>query len=83
MAPRVSVTESDLLDALAASQVSDAPKHARSAAEMADETGVAITTVNKALRALHRTGRVQSFMVRRPAVDGKMRPIPVYVIRPA
>lgn len=82
MASSLSITEAELLDALASAARGDAPEEARTTQELADEAGVPARKVNAALRALHRQGRLVSHRVIRVGVDGRLAPVPAYTILP-
>lgn len=82
MAP-VQVTESDLLDALAAATPGHGPESARTTQEMMAATKLTMHSVSKALRQLQATGRLQAHRVPRPAIDGVMRLVAAYTITPA
>lgn len=77
------VTESDLLDALAAAASGDGPDDARTAQEMADDAGISVPRVRRALQQLARAGRLESHRVRRPDLSGRVQLLPAYTIRPA
>lgn len=78
----MTITQTELLDALAAACASDAPEDARTAQEMADELGLAVPRVRKALKALQRVGRLGMHTVRRTDLSGRPQSLPAYTIRP-
>lgn len=80
MSARLVVTEADLLDALATA--STAPTDARTAQQMAAETGRHLWQVQKALRALHVQGRLRTYRVPHVGIDGRRGMVPAYTILP-
>ena len=78
----IRITESELIDALAAAASGDAPEEAKTAQELATETGVVLSTTQKALRALFQQGRLQTYRVRRIGMDGRNTLVPAYTITP-
>lgn len=78
--PPIIVTEADLLDALATA--STAPEDAKTAHEMARETGLALWAVQKALRALHAEGRLRAHRKPHVGIDGRRGLVPAYTILP-
>lgn len=77
------ITQSEILETLAAALKSDAPEDARTIRELMRETGEDRSKITEALRALHEEGRLRSYQVKREGFDGKMRPVPAYTILPA
>lgn len=75
----VSITEAELLEALAHSQKPGA-EGARTVQEMAAETGIPEPRIRRALQALHREGRLTAYYVSRLAIDGHARRVPAYSI---
>lgn len=78
-----SVTEAELLDALALACAGDAPDDARTVQEMADASGLHIRRVRAALVTLKAQGRLTAYQVTREALDGRAARVPAYTIRPA
>ena len=78
----VRITESELLDALA-NATGEGPDDARTAQEMADDAGIPVARVRRALQQLARAGRLESHRVRRPDLSGRLQVLPAYTIRPA
>jgi hypothetical protein len=83
MATLVSISEAELLDALAAATKGSAPEHARTATELAAEHGIALKRMRTALSALKAQGRLQIHTVSREALDGRLSRIAGYTITPA
>lgn len=82
MAP-VSITESELLEALASATHGAGPEGARTTHELMAETNRSLHSVNKALKQLQASGRLLHHRVPRPAIDGVMRLVAAYTITPA
>jgi prolyl-tRNA editing enzyme YbaK/EbsC (Cys-tRNA(Pro) deacylase) len=80
---RVTVTESELIDALSAAINSQAPEDARTVHQLARASGVPESRVVKTLRALHEEGRVIAHRVPYTALDGRKTTVPAYTILPA
>lgn len=85
MASRVSVTESELLDALAEAGPRPAPAHAHAltAAELRERLGLKRDTLKKRLRELNAAGRLETWIVQRTDVGGRPVGVPAYTIKPA
>lgn len=79
----MTITESELMDALADAIRSEAPEDARTVRQLAEIAGVPESRVNKTLRALHAQGRVTAHRVPHVGVDGRRCTVPAYTIRPA
>lgn len=77
---RISITEADLLDALATA--STAPEDARTVQQMAAEMGLSAWRVQSCLRALHAQGRLVMYKVPHVGIDGRRGKVPAYTIRP-
>lgn len=77
----ISVTESELLEALAAAGA--APEDARTVAEMSELVGYGTTTVRQTLGTLAKAGRLQTHFVERLRIDGRRTKVPAYTILPA
>lgn len=75
----ISITESELLEALAHSQ-RPGEDGARTVQEMAADTGLSDERVRKAMAAFQRQGRLTVYRVRRTAIDGSLRVVPAYSI---
>lgn len=82
MAP-IAITESELLDALAASAHEAGPEHARTIRELSAATNIVERRVRNALRVLQAAGRLQVHRVTRTALDGRAATVPAYTILPA
>jgi hypothetical protein len=76
----ISVTESELLDALASAQ--RVQPDGQTVTEMADATGVDRRKVLNALRVIHKEGRLQVRQAHRLGINGRAQPVPVYTILP-
>lgn len=77
------ITTGELLEALAAAARGNVPEDARTVNELSEASGVSIRRVRAALALLNRVGRLESFQVVRPALDGRASRVPAYTIRPA
>lgn len=78
----IQITETELLDALAAAQASDSPDDARTTEEMAADANLAVRHVRAALKVLQRQGRLRTHRVRRVALDGRNALVAGYTILP-
>lgn len=78
----VSITEQELLDALAAS-VTVTPDEARTAEELVAHTGMTLGKVRKALHLYAAQGRLQVHQKLKPGIDGRQISRPAYTIKPA
>ncbi len=74
------ITLAELLDAL--HTASEAPEDAQTVAQMAEAMRVRGSTINTALRSLHKQGRVKAYRVPHVGVDGRRMTIPAYTILP-
>lgn len=77
-----SITESELLAALASAVTSDAPEDARTAQELSRETGIPVTRVRVGLQALQRDNRLMVHPVMRRRIDGAGSIVPAYTVLP-
>ena len=75
----MSITEAELLEALAHSQ-QPGEEGARTVEDMAADMGMAPDRVRKALKTLQRDGRLTVYRVPRTAIDGSRRIVPAYSI---
>jgi hypothetical protein len=82
MDTRVSVTESELLDALALTVPGDGPEDARTVAEMVQATGIYIRRIRHALARLQQEGRLTVHQVVRRDLAGRRSVVPAYTITP-
>jgi hypothetical protein len=82
MASVLSINESELLDALAAS-VCVTPDEARTAEELVEHTGLTLGKVRKALHLYAKEGRLQVHAKLKPGIDGRQISRPAYTILPA
>lgn len=80
---RVTITEAELMDALASSIRSEAPEDARTVHQLAKVAGVPESRIAKTLRALASEGRVVPHRVPHVGVDGRRTTVPAYTILPA
>lgn len=76
------MTEAKILEAIEESlrAAHKRPEGALSVSEIVDETGHSKKEVREHLRRLKQDGRLQVHVVRKEALDGSMRPVPVYEI---
>ena len=80
---RVSITEGELIAALAEAARGSAPEDARTIQELATEYGMPLKRVRAALHALNVAGRLAVHRVTRAALDGRQASVPAYTILPA
>ena len=80
---RLTITESELIDALASATKSEAPEDARTAHQLARAAGVPESRIMKTLRVLNEEGRVVPHRVPHIALDGRRTTVPAYTILPA
>lgn len=80
----IQITESEILDALAASSATPAPKEYRTLTEIVKATKgvVGERTVRKALQQYHADGRLVTMRVAHQGIDGRRSSIPAYAILP-
>jgi predicted transcriptional regulator len=83
MAPVIDITESEVFDAIAEASRGSAPKDARTADELSQAIGCSSSAIHKALKALHRAGRLQVHHVARTRIDGRRCSSPAYTVTPA
>ena len=83
MAPIIRITTAELIDALAAAATGNGPDEAKTANELAEESGIPVKVTRKALLALKQAGRLQIHTVSREALDGRLSRIAGYTITPA
>lgn len=82
MAPVVTITESELLDALAQAARGAGPEEARTCPELAAATGLSDKRIRAALKALQVQGRLVVHRVLRENLAGASQPVPAYTILP-
>lgn len=78
----ITITQAEILDALAAAAKGDEPTEARTAGELAQETGVYIIRVRNALREYQRQGRLGVHKVSRVDLAGRTQKVTAYTITP-
>lgn len=78
MAKRVTITETEILDALAVTN--DSPKEAKTVAEIAAETGIQELQVRKALHRYKHMNRLGVHRVIRIALDDRQAVVNGYTI---
>lgn len=83
MASRISISESELLQALASLGVQDAPADAMTSAEIGAAMGLKPVAVRVRLAKLRAEGRLETWTVIRPDSAGRRQQIPAYTIKPA
>jgi hypothetical protein len=79
----LTITEAELLDALAQSVSGTAPENAQTISEMMAATGLGEKRMRRALAALKATGRLQAHSVPRESLDGRPIRVPAFTILPA
>jgi hypothetical protein len=77
------ITESELLDALAAATKSEAPEDAMTVKQLAVAGKVPTSRIVKTLHALHAEGRLIPHRVPYVGIDGRNTTVPAYTILPA
>ena len=80
---RIVITQSDLLDALAAASTGSAPEDARTLTELAAEAGISKERARKGLHALQLQRRLVVHRVPRLDLAGRAALLPAYTILPA
>ena len=75
-----SITEVELLEALAAAVPGNGPTEARTVQEMAVDNGFTMPRVRRALAQFDRAGRLQVHHVVRRRIDGRPQIVPAYTI---
>jgi len=80
MASVETITQDEILDALASAFTSDAPENAKTAQELAEEAGKSLNSIRRGLQIFQRAGRLRAYRVKRPAIDGTSRPTTAYVV---
>jgi len=80
---RVTVSESELLAALADAGPKPAPPHALTAAELREKLGLNSTALKKRLSRLKAEGRLEIWQTAREDVTGRVQGVPAYTIKPA
>jgi predicted transcriptional regulator len=79
---QITITESDILEALAASVAGNDPKGAKTTREIAADSGLRENRVRNALHVFQSQGRLQVHQVMRPSLDGKLKPCAAYTVLP-
>ena len=79
----VKITEQELFEALAAAGRGTSPDEAKTANELAEESGITHKAARSALMALKKQGRLVIHTVTREALDGRACRIAGYTITPA
>jgi len=82
MAPELTITRGELLEALARAAPGAGPSKARTVVEMVRETKMSETHIRRALKAHQEHGRLRVHRVIRPALDGRQCVVPAYTILP-
>lgn len=82
MASVASITQDEILEALASAFTSDAPEGAKTVQELAIEMKKGIGVVRRSLQMFQQAGRLRAYRVKRAAIDGVLRPTTAYVIVP-
>lgn len=79
------MTEAELLTALQESlrQAAEGPDGAMTTREIRKELGVGVRQAREIIRTLTEQGRIRPVRVKRPAIDGVMRPSTAYQMIPA
>lgn len=76
------ITESELLDALAAAMPGKGPESARTVDEIVRASKISATRVRDALHELATQSRLVVHQVSRPRLDGRLTLVPAYEILP-
>jgi hypothetical protein len=77
----VVITQNELLDAL--TRASAAPTEARTVAELHELVGWPKDRIREAIGKLAMQDRISVHQVKRAQIDGTMRSVPAYAIKPA
>jgi hypothetical protein len=83
MASAVKVTETEILEALAAAMEQKGPEGARTMAELQQATGQTAGKITVGLKSLQAQGRLRVHRTFRMAIDGTRRISPAYEVLPA
>lgn len=84
MAPeRLTITETEILDALAAQSTTPAPKEYRTIRDISLATGKDERAVRRALHRYQDAGRLLVARVERRGIDGRRATVPAYAILPS
>lgn len=75
------VTESDLLQALRDALQKPGDGEGQTVSDLSLSMNCSEEKVRRALRELHRQGRLSVASVRRPSIDGRMFSIPAYQVK--
>lgn len=78
-----SITQAELLDALAQAARGHEPEDALTTNEMAEAAGVQTDRIRAALKQVQREGRLTPHKVRRVGIDGRAALVVAYTIAPA
>ena len=78
----MTITENELLDALAKAASGSAPENARTVQELASTAGVSTAKVLRTLKTFQAQGRLAVHRVPRARMDGVVQPVPAYSILP-
>lgn len=78
----MTISENELLDALATMGQHHAPPHAQTAGELRAALGIGKTALNKRLAQLKAEGRLVSWRATRVDVTGRPQCVPAYTILP-
>lgn len=82
MAAVNSITEAEILDAIAATARGSGPKEARTLTEIAEASGMGDKRVRRALKQLKAQGRLVRHVVMRPRLDDTLFPCSAFTIKP-
>lgn len=77
------ITQQELLEAIADASRGNAPKDARTVAELAEETGRRAERVREALQKFQAQGRLVVHRVERQDISGRLVKTPAYTVLPA
>jgi DNA-binding IscR family transcriptional regulator len=83
MAPTVTITQAELLEALVEASRNPSADNARTVEEIVEATGVSTPLVRRALAQYAKAGRLAVFRVQRSYIDGRRGLKPGYTILPA
>lgn len=78
----ISITENELLDALAAAVGDKGPEEAQTQEEIARTTNINVKRVRLAMKELQSQGRLVVHRVMRARLDGVLVPVTAYTIKP-
>lgn len=83
MASAITITQTELLEALADCARGESSDDAKTTGEMVDESGLSPRHVLNALQTFKKQGRLRVHRVRREGLDGRRTVVSAYTIAPS